>query len=262
MVVKLPDACVEVGVPLSNWSTGVACCPNCKHELRVSLACSKHVQSPVTPLTPTLTIQPTYLPHSPLYTPSSPLIPSPYNDELRRLADTLRALRLSGWYYGNLDWQGARNLLKDASVGAFLVRDSGDRNFIFSLSTQTERGPTSVRLHYEQGFFRLDCDRPLARYMPRFRCVVELVHYYIRMGERGTENTVWVDREGCQHSPVLLKSPLKKSPPSLLHLSRLAVHRTLDSNPLTPKLWTAPRHRLLPLPSTLIDYLGEYPYSI
>ncbi|XP_075973279.1 suppressor of cytokine signaling 2-like isoform X1 [Anticarsia gemmatalis] len=255
------NACVEVGVPLNSWST--ACCPNCRHELRVSLAPSAgKCTGPHTP--PPYMIQPTYLPQTPLYaTPSAPLIQtSPYNEELRRLADTLRALRLSGWYYGSLDWQGARTLLKDASVGAFVIRDSGDRNFIFSLSVQTERGPTSVRLHYEQGFFRLDCDRPLARYMPRFRCVVELVQHYTRVGERSAAGTVWVDREGCPHSPVMLKLPLRKSPPSLLHCARLAVHRSLDSNPLTPKLWCAPKHRLLPLPSTLIDYLGEYPYSI
>ncbi|CAH2037818.1 unnamed protein product, partial [Iphiclides podalirius] len=262
------NACVEVGVPLNNWSTGVACCPNCRHELRVSLATCNgknhavHPQTPVTPITPPFTIHPSYLPQSPLYAaPSSPLIPSPYNDELRRLADTLRALRLSGWYYGNLDWQGARSLLKDASVGAFVIRDSGDRNFIFSLSVQTERGPTSVRLHFEEGFFRLDCDRPLARYMPRFRCVVELVQHYTRVGDRGAAGTVWVDREGCTHSPVLLRTPLRKTPPTLLHAARLAVHKAL-SNPLRPKIWCAPKHRLLPLPSTLIDYLGEYPYSI
>ncbi|KAJ8730263.1 hypothetical protein PYW07_017301 [Mythimna separata] len=256
------NACVEVAVPLSSWSTGVACCPNCRHELRVSLAPSagKCHTSPHTP--PPFTVQPTYLPHSPLTAPLSPLIPTPYNDELRRLADTLRALRLSGWYYGSLDWLGARTVLKDASVGAFVIRDSGDRNFIFSLSVQTERGPTSVRLHYEQGFFRLDCDRPLARYMPRFRCVVELVQHYVRVGARGAAGTVWVDREGCPHSPVMLKAPLRKEPPSLLHSARLALHKALDSNPLTPKLWCAPKHRLLPLPSTLIDFLGEYPYSI
>ncbi|XP_047516875.1 suppressor of cytokine signaling 2-like isoform X1 [Pieris napi] len=249
------NACVEVGVPLNSWCNGVACCPNCKHELHLSLSCSKAH----TPLTPPFTIQP-YLPHS-LYTVPAPL-PSPYNEELKRLEDTLKALRLSGWYYGNLDWQGARNLLKDASVGAFVIRDSRDRNFIFSLSVQTERGPTSVRMHYEQGYFRFDCDRPLARFMPRFRCVIELIQHYTRLGERGAAGTVWVDREGCAHSPVLLKNPLRKSPPSLLHSARIAIHKALDSNPLTPKLWTAPKHRLLPLPSTLIEYLGEYAYSI
>lgn len=98
--------------------------------------------------------------------------------------------------------------------------------------------------------------------MPRFRCVVDLVQHYMRVGKKNVAGTVWVDREGCPHSPVLLKSPLRKSPPSLLHAARLAVHKALDSNPLTPKLWSAPKHRLLPLPPTLIDYLGEYPYSI
>ncbi|XP_052740118.1 suppressor of cytokine signaling 2 isoform X2 [Bicyclus anynana] len=262
MVVKLPDACMEVGVPLNNWSSGVACCPNCRHELRVSLACAKAHSHSMTPATPPFSLQPAYLPHSPYTIPSSPVLPAPYNDELRRLADTLRALRLSGWYYGNLDWQGARSLLKETKVGAYVIRDSGDRNFIFSLSVQTDKGPTSVRLHYEQGFFRLDCDRPLARYMPRFRCVVELVQHYTRVGERGPAGTVWVDREGCPHSPVLLRNPLRQSPPTLMHMARLAVHRALDSNPLTPKLWCAPKHRLLPLPPTLVDYLGEYPYSI
>lgn len=109
---------------------------------------------------------------------------------------------------------------------------------------------------------RLDCEKLLAKYMPRFRCVVDLVQHYMRVGKKNVAGTVWVDREGCPHSPVLLKSPLRKSPPSLLHAARLAVHKALDSNPLTPKLWSAPKHRLLPLPPTLIDYLGEYPYSI
>lgn len=100
-----PDACVEVGVPLSSWSTGVACCPNCRHELRVSLTPSAgKCTGPHTP--PPFTFQPTYLPHTPFYaTPSTPTIQAPYNEELKRLADTLRALRLSGWYYGSLDWQ-------------------------------------------------------------------------------------------------------------------------------------------------------------
>lgn len=110
--------------------------------------------------------------------------------------------------------------------------------------------------------FRLDCDSLVARYMPRFKCVIELIQYYTRLGQRGTAGTVWVDQEGCPHSPVLLTTPLRKSPPSLLHSARLAVHKALDSNPLTPKILCAPKYRRLPLPSALLDYLGEYPYSI
>ncbi|GBP47348.1 Suppressor of cytokine signaling 2 [Eumeta japonica] len=238
-------ACVQV------WPSAGAgwpvCCPACRRELP-PCACKRFPLSPLTALSPQCVV-----------------VPPSYSDELRRLYDTLRPLRLSGWYYVNLDWQGARSLLKEASPGAFLIRDSNDRNFIFSLSVQTERGPTSVRLHYEGGYFRLDCERSLARYMPRFRCVLELVQHYAketRNGSRSTPGTVWVDRDGCPHSPVILKRPLRKEPPSLLHAARLAIHKSLDSNPLTPKLWTAPKHKLLPLPPALLDYLGEYPYSI
>lgn len=81
------------------WSSSVACCPNCRHELRVSVTSPGKCHAPHTP--PPFTIQP-YLPH--YTTPAVPLTPA-YNDELRRLADTLKALRLSGWYYGGLDWQ-------------------------------------------------------------------------------------------------------------------------------------------------------------
>lgn len=99
--------------------------------------------------------------------------------------------------------------------------------------------------------------------MPRFRGVVELIQHYIREGAKGSSgSTVWVDLEGCPHSKVFLKHPVRKKPPSLQHAARLAIHKALDSNPLTPKLWNAPRHRHLPLPSTLLQYLHEYPYSV
>ncbi|KAL4709891.1 hypothetical protein ACJJTC_003854 [Scirpophaga incertulas] len=248
----IQNACVEV--PINSWSGS---CPNCRHELRVSLAACPSKWAPHTPQTPITT--PFF---SPAYLTSYTTTLTPFNDSLRRLDETYRALKLSGWYYGNLDWQGARSLLKDASVGAFLIRNSGDNNFIFSLSVQTDRGPTSVRLHFEEGFFRLDCDQVVARFMPRFRCVVELIQHYRRIARAGGQGTVWVDRDGCPHSAVMLTAPRRRAPPSLLHAARLAIHTALDSNPLKPKLTNAPKHRLLPLPTTLIDYLGEYPYSV
>ncbi|XP_026317538.1 suppressor of cytokine signaling 2-like isoform X2 [Hyposmocoma kahamanoa] len=268
MVVKLPDSCVAVGAPYNScsWSAELRC-PKCMHGFCVTVTPgAKSVQAPHwcmrAPSTPPCTIRQSYWP-PPLNTaPSPPVSPLTVSDVVRRLSETLQVLRLSGWYYGNLELQAAQTLLKDASVGAFIIRDSGDRKFIFSLSVQTERGPTSVRLHFEDGYFRLDCDSVLARYMPRFKCVIELIQHYTRLGQRGAAGTMWVDQEGCPHSPVLLTTPLRKSPPSLLHSARLAVHKALDSNPLTPKILCAPKYRRLPLPSALLDYLGEYPYSI
>lgn len=71
--------------------------------------------------------------------------------ELQKLSDTLRALRQSGWYYEGITYQQSHDLLKDRPLGSFLVRESSDPRFLFSLSVQTERGPTSVRIHYING---------------------------------------------------------------------------------------------------------------
>lgn len=105
----------------------------------------------VSPSTPLAFVIPPYSLH-----PVSPPADARPENELQRLADTVRVLRLSGWYYEVVSYQMSHELLKDSKVGTFLVRDSLDPRFLFSLSVQTEKGPTSVRLFYANGYFRLD----------------------------------------------------------------------------------------------------------
>ncbi|CAG9094563.1 unnamed protein product [Plutella xylostella] len=256
-MLSYPNSCVKVAAPFGSWATSVqACCPNCR--LGFSVSVEVHGTRPSLPPAPHRPHYPCHLQRSQSLKSAPMLItPKSTNDsEIQRLNETLKVLRISGWYYGNLDWQGAQVFLKEASPGAFIIRDSGDKNFIFSLSVQTERGPTSVRLHYKNGFFRLDSEKALQMYMPRFRCVIELVQHYCSKSAGGT---VWVDRKGCPHSPVLLSAPLRKAPPTLAHAARLAVHKTFNS---APKIRSCPKYSFLPLPTSILDYLGEYPYSI
>ncbi|RZF37200.1 hypothetical protein LSTR_LSTR016820, partial [Laodelphax striatellus] len=91
------------------------------------------------------------------------------------------ALRTSGWYYEGLSWQESSNLLLPTTPGTFLVRDSSDPRYLFSLSVQTDRGPTSVRLHYADGHFRLDAEAKIIPLMPLFNCVVKLVQHYAQL---------------------------------------------------------------------------------
>ena len=123
--------------------------------------------------------------------------------------------------------------------------------------------------------------------MPLFECVVRLVEYYIdatkdtvqaSVGEADTKRNkdsqlshkgqVWVDARGRMYSHVLLRAPLykKQQLPSLQHLARLAINRSLKAagaqhffsrNPSSAVLPTS----RLPLPTLLTDYLREYPYS-
>ena len=73
-------------------------------------------------------------------------------------------------------------------MGTFLVRDSADPRYLYALSIQTERGPTSVRIHYTEGCFRLDADSLLAERLPKFRSVPDLIDFYVCQWKRCREH--------------------------------------------------------------------------
>ena len=169
--------------------------------------------------------------------------------DLQCLKTTVKDLRNSGWYYENVSWQDSIVLLKNTEPGTFLIRDSSDPNFLFSLSVQTSRGPTSVRLHYVNGQFRLDAEEKLVPHMPSFNSVVELIDYYIENTVKNKLNNkfkktskkngknklqkskeqVWIDSQGNIYSNILLVKPLYKKEhfSSLQHLARLTINRQI-----------------------------------
>lgn len=175
--------------------------------------------------------------------------------DLSRVREAIRTLRISGYYYEGLSWEEAGRLLRGCPVGTFLVRDSSDNRFLFALSVQTERGPTSVRIHYRRGQFRLDCEASLSSCMPWFSCVVSLVEHYVQLSRTAKgQMCVWLDGHGRRDLPIVLTRPLYREPSSLQHLCRIAYNRSAKT-PAVPACRT-----LEPLPSALKDYLREYPH--
>ncbi|XP_045130046.1 suppressor of cytokine signaling 2-like [Portunus trituberculatus] len=164
------------------------------------------------------------------------------------VASTRRALVKSGWYWERITWREAEALLQGTSLGTFIVRDSADMRFLFSLSVQTERGPTSVRIHYSGGKFRLDCEAHMAPTIPEFSHVIRLVEHYIRIN-RKLQRHVWVDTRGQIYSPITIRQPLKRNVAPLKHLCRLAINQSFHQ-PAT----------CLPLPAPLAAYIDEYPF--
>ncbi|KAL0279675.1 UNVERIFIED_CONTAM: hypothetical protein PYX00_001179 [Menopon gallinae] len=173
--------------------------------------------------------------------------------DLQCLKTTMKDLRNSGWYYENVSWQESVVLLKNTEPGTFLIRDSSDPNFLFSLSVQTSRGPTSVRLHYVNGQFRLDAEEKLIPHMPSFGSVIELIDYYIENTVKNkfagsnskksakksgkdrlqkSKEQVWIDSQGNVYSNILLVKPLYKKEhfSTLQHLTRLAINRHVRKN--------------------------------
>ncbi|XP_038141205.1 suppressor of cytokine signaling 1-like [Cyprinodon tularosa] len=68
---------------------------------------------------------------------------------------TFLQLQQSGYYWGPMTMEEAHQRLGNASLGTFLIRDSGQPDVFFTLSYQSEDGPTSVRIHLNNLLFSL-----------------------------------------------------------------------------------------------------------
>lgn len=183
----------------------------------------------------------------------------------RVLLQTKLALEESGWYYGPLSWQQAASLLADTAVGTFLLRDSASPQCLYALSVQTTNGPTSVRIHYSCGKFRLDCTGHSQKLMPEFEGVVPLVEHYVSV----TSTQVWVDHEGKTFSPIDIRQPLRRTTSSLQHLCRLALNKSnkdnssksCSSNSGTSSSSSSSTNSDL-LPPALRTFMKSYPHTV
>ncbi|XP_043472313.1 uncharacterized protein LOC122504988 [Leptopilina heterotoma] len=190
-------------------------------------------------------------------TPVSWLMPCPWTfnthmmeKDVSYLGEVKKLLQTTGWYHEGMTWQESEKLLKDSPVGSWLMRDSSDSRYSFAVSVQTKRGPTSVRVHFLQGRFRLDAEPRLALAMPLFRCPIKMIEYYVDYSTRmdDQKNQVWIDYSGEIYSHIYMTKPFLKEVTSLSHLARLKVNA-----------YNLPKNHL---PVIIRKYLAEYPYSI
>ncbi|XP_072225326.1 suppressor of cytokine signaling 1a [Leuresthes tenuis] len=71
------------------------------------------------------------------------------------ITDTAAKLERSGFYWGPLGVEEAHRMLQDAPLGSFLIRDSRQKDVLFTLSYHAKSGPVSVRINYKQQKFSL-----------------------------------------------------------------------------------------------------------
>lgn len=167
---------------------------------------------------------------------------------------------LTGWYWGAISAAEAKTALQDAYEGTFLVRDSSHPRYMLTLSVKTCCGPTSVRIEYSCGLFRLDSIPPACSSLLCFPSVPSLVQHYASTGQsqRGgapeaEEGKPWESRTLKGGAMLLkLRRPLHRPQcfPSLQHLTRLVINRHAS----------CPAR--LPLPRPLMAFLLEYPFCI
>lgn len=185
--------------------------------------------------------------------------------DAERLETVYGRLAQSGFYYGRLTVDAASERLRQAAVGAFLLRDSTDDRYLFSISVQTCRGSTSIRMIYHAGLFRLDCSPEQEHLMPTFDCALRLIAHYVRICcSRRTSGSsyVFLESSGRRDTPVLLRRPLYRRVDRLTHLCRRAVHRALSWRPSDSESDRGGLVDRLQLVPSLKCYLKDYPYEL
>jgi len=87
------------------------------------------------------------------------LLHNDFITDLLVLKKTFQRVEQCPWYWGNISGPEAHHKLRKKPIGTFLLRDSSDARYIFSLSFVTKRGPTSIRILYKHSRFFLDSEK-------------------------------------------------------------------------------------------------------
>lgn len=66
---------------------------------------------------------------------------------------SIEMVKSYGWYWGPISGEAAERLLKNEPVGSFLVRDSSDDHYLFSLSFKLNNEVRHVRIEHDHGNF-------------------------------------------------------------------------------------------------------------
>jgi hypothetical protein len=159
------------------------------------------------------------------------------------IADVLRNLKDSGWYWGEISKEDAHLMLESTAVGTFLLRDSTDACHLFTLCVRTESGVQNIRVNFSRGNFKLDSVFPD---LPAFRSVVGLIEFYLD----GDDKEFCITTEDDTEELVTLRNPLWHEVPSLQHLCRQVLLRKVSYDPS--------KCSDLPIPQNLHDYLVDY----
>ncbi|XP_034381891.1 suppressor of cytokine signaling 2 [Cyclopterus lumpus] len=173
--------------------------------------------------------------------------------ETDRIASAMKDLRNTGWYWGGLTATEAKEILQDTSEGTFLVRDSSQTDFLFTISAMTSAGPTNLRIEYKHGKFKLDSVVLVKPKLKQFDSVVHLVEHYVHLSRTGDQTPLDPRPSAAPSNGVvqlLLTRPVYTATPPLQHLCRIAINQRTR------------RVQDLPLPIRLKDYLTDYSYNV
>ncbi|XP_049299722.1 uncharacterized protein LOC125772261 [Anopheles funestus] len=148
-----------------------------------------------------------------------------------------------GWYWGPITSEGAEKILSNEPDGSFLVRDSSDDHYIFSLTFKLNGTVRHVRIDQDQGSFSFGS---CAKF--KSRTIMEFIENAVEHSRSGRYLFFLHRRPEYGPMRVQLTKPVSrfKHVQSLQHICRFVIHKTIKRKDLI---------QALPLPRRVLDYL-------
>ncbi|XP_065220872.1 uncharacterized protein LOC135845925 [Planococcus citri] len=163
-------------------------------------------------------------------------------------ASNIEKVKDYGWYWGPMSSDAAEKLLLNEPDGSFIVRDSSDDRYIFSLTFKLNACIRHVRIEHGQGNFSFGSDTNF-----KSDTIVDFIENAVQHSRSGRYLFFIHRRPGLGPMRVLLLYPVsrfKGHMPSLQHMCRFVILKSVRRD-LIPSL---------PLPKPLLDYLSSKDY--
>uniref|UniRef100_A0A336JXN5 CSON002397 protein n=1 Tax=Culicoides sonorensis TaxID=179676 RepID=A0A336JXN5_CULSO len=150
-----------------------------------------------------------------------------------------------GWYWGPISSEGAEKILSNEPDGSFIVRDSSDDHYIFSLTFKLDGCVRHVRIEQDQGTFSFGS---CAKF--KSRTIMEFIENAVEHSRSG--RYLFFLHRRPEHGPmrVQLTNPVSrfKHIQSLQHMCRFVILKSLKGR--------KDLIQTLPLPRRILDYLS------
>jgi suppressor of cytokine signaling 7 len=162
-------------------------------------------------------------------------------------ATSIQRVKDYGWYWGPLPSEVAEKILSNEPDGSFIVRDSSDDHYIFSLTFKLNNCVRHVRIDHDQGNFSFGSCTKF-----KSQTIVEFIENAVEHSRSGRYLFFLHRRPVIGPVRVQLLHPVSrfKQVQSLQHICRFAIHKVVRRD-LIPSL---------PLPRRMIDYLNTPHY--
>ncbi|XP_014242047.1 uncharacterized protein LOC106662458 [Cimex lectularius] len=162
-------------------------------------------------------------------------------------ASSIEKVKDYGWYWGPISGEAAEKILSNEPDGSFIVRDSSDHHYIFSLTFRLNGCVRHVRIEHDQGNFSFGSCTKF-----KSQTIVEFIETAVEHSRSGRYLFFLHRRPVLGPMRVQLLHPVSrfKHIQSLQHLCRFAIVKVVRRDLISS----------LPLPRRLIDYLSAPQY--